>query len=72
MLFLLLNGADHQEVTAEGQSALDLAHLANKSGSHDPVIALLEGPRLGEEALPDYLLAPEESDEDELLAELSD
>lgn len=64
MLFLLLNGADRWEVTVTGQSALDLANLANKSGSHDQVIALLKSPRLEEDAVPEYLLAPEESDDD--------
>ena len=35
LCFLLLDGADVQQKTAKGESALDLARAANLRGSHE-------------------------------------
>eukprot|EP00913_Durusdinium_trenchii_P004666 g4331.t1 len=41
LCFLLLDGADVEQKTSKGKSALDLAQAANQQGSHDQVISML-------------------------------
>ena len=64
MCFLLLTDGSAEQKTNSGQSALDIAKTANHLGSHDQVIALLQGPAISKEVLLEQLVVESDDEED--------